>query len=147
MRWRVWRCDEVDSLEGDEVESLEADEMESSDIDEADDLEGEVVEDLVEKMDHSGDEVEGLGDEIEGLVDEEENFGDDVESLGNDEVACSLADDTEGVKDVQMEGKEQEFESTRGRGAPLSHPPRGTPPFNFGRCTFYSLPTAGEYTL
>ena len=25
MRWRVWRCDEVDSLEGDEVESLEAD--------------------------------------------------------------------------------------------------------------------------
>ena len=35
-----------------------------------------------------------------------------MESLGNDEVACSVADDTEGVKDVQMEGKEQEFEST-----------------------------------
>ena len=56
--------------------------------------------------------MEGLGDEIEGLVDEVENFGDDVESLGNDEVACSVADDTEGVKNVQMEGKEQEFEST-----------------------------------
>ena len=28
-----------------------------------------------------------------------------------------------------------------GRGTPLPHPPRGTPPFNFGRCTFYSLPT------
>ena len=104
--------DEVESLEGDEVESLEVDEMESSDIDEVDDLKGEVVEGLVEKMDHFGDEVEGLGDEIEGLVDEVENFGDDVESLGNDEVACSVADDTEGVKNVQMEGKEQEFEST-----------------------------------
>ena len=104
--------DEVDSLEVDEVESLEGDEVESSDIDEVDDLKGEVVEGLVEKMDHFGDEVEGLGDEIEGLVDEVENFGDDVESLGNDEVACSVADDTEGVKNVQMEGKEQEFEST-----------------------------------
>ena len=70
-------------------------------------LKGEVVEGLVEKMDHFGDEVEGLGDEIEGLVDEVENFGDDVESLGNDEVACSVDDDTEGVKDVQMERKEQ----------------------------------------
>ncbi|KAL5467085.1 hypothetical protein EMCRGX_G031263 [Ephydatia muelleri] len=86
--------------------------MESSDIDQMDDLEGEVVEGLVEKMDHFGDEVEGLWDEIEGLVDEVENFGDDVESLGNDEIACSVDDDTEGVKDVQMEGKEQEFEST-----------------------------------
>ena len=104
--------DEVESLEGDEMESLEGDEVESSDIDEVDDLKGEVVEGLVEKMDHFGDEVEGLGDEIEGLVDEVENFGDDVESLGNDEVACSVADDTEGVKNVQMEGKEQEFEST-----------------------------------
>ena len=104
--------DEVESLEGDEVESLEGDEVESSDIGEVDDLKGEVVEGLVEKMDHFGDEVEGLGDEIEGLVDEVENFGDDVESLGNDEVACSVADDTEGVKNVQMEGKEQEFEST-----------------------------------
>ncbi|KAL5488503.1 hypothetical protein EMCRGX_G017444 [Ephydatia muelleri] len=85
--------DEVESLEGDEMESLEGDEVESSDIDEVDDL-------------------KGLGDEIEGLVDEVENFGDDVESLGNDEVACSVADDTEGVKNVQMEGKEQEFEST-----------------------------------
>ena len=28
-----------------------------------------------------------------------------------------------------------------GRGAPLPHPPRGTLPLNFGRCTFYSLPT------
>ena len=63
-------------------------------------------------MNHFGDEVEGLRDEIEGLVDEVENFGDDVESLGNDEVACSVADDTEGVTNVQMEGKEQEFEST-----------------------------------
>eukprot|EP00731_Ephydatia_muelleri_P035197 Em0104g3a len=104
--------DEVESLEGDEMESLEGDEVESSDIDEVDDLKGEVVEGLVEKMDHFGDEVEGLGDEIEGLVDEVENFGDDMESLGNDEVACSVADDTEGVKNVQMEGKEQEFEST-----------------------------------
>ena len=101
--------DEVESLEGDEVESSEVDEMESSDIDEVD---GEVVECLVEKMDHFGDEVEGLRDEIEGLVDEVENFGDDVESLGNDEVACSVVDDTEGIKNVQMEGKEQEFEST-----------------------------------
>ena len=25
MRWRVWRCDEVESLEGDEVKSLEGD--------------------------------------------------------------------------------------------------------------------------
>ena len=46
-----------------------------------------------------------------GLVDEVENFGDDVESLKNDVVACSVYDDTEGVKYVQMEGKEQEFES------------------------------------
>eukprot|EP00731_Ephydatia_muelleri_P017573 Em0010g671a len=91
---------EVEDAEGDEVDILEGDEV------------GEVVEGLVEKMDHFGDEVEGLGDEIEGLVDEVENFGDDVESLGNDEVACSVADDTEGVKNVQMEGKEQEFEST-----------------------------------
>ena len=90
----------------DEVESLEGDEMVSSDIDEVDDLKGEVVEGLVEKIDHFGDAVDGLGDEIEGLVDEVENFGDDVESLGNDEVACSVADDTEGVKNVQMEGKE-----------------------------------------
>ena len=28
-----------------------------------------------------------------------------------------------------------------GRGTPLPHPPQGTPPFNFGCCTFHSLPT------
>ena len=63
---RVWRLmrwsleGEMESLEGDEMKSLKGDEVQSSDNIHKDNFEGEVVEGLVEKMDHFGDEVEGF---------------------------------------------------------------------------------------